>query len=175
MKHSQQPQQPQATLSSQTAQPSSSPQMLSLQPSTTPAASQLHRDRPSAGQRQDVASGGHSTPPTSSSHPGPFARSQNADVGQLESHTNADGFPHQTVDNVDCAQGQGGGNTGQKTWKRRGRSPRRRGAERLKLAVSSRLRKINTCIPLLIVSELGIGPEGNRQSPERGSTLWPHS
>jgi hypothetical protein len=73
-----------------------------------------------------------------STHRGHFAGSQNDDLGQLESHANAAGFPDQTANNLDCSQGQRGrGNAGQKIWKRRGRSPRRRGAEKLELAVSS--------------------------------------
>ena len=163
------------TPSSQTALPSSTRQMLPPQPPTTPAALLSRHDRPSVSRHPDVAPGGHSMPPMSSSDPCHFAGSQNADLGRLESHTAAS-FPNQIVNNSDRTQGWRSGGTGQKIWKRRGRSPRHRGAETLQLAVSSRHLK-PTCIHvlMLIASELGSGPNGNRQSPTRGSTIWPHS
>lgn len=64
---------------------------------------------------------------------------RNADLGQLESHTNAAGIPDQIVNGLDGTQGQtSGGNAGQQILKRRERSPRRRGTEKLELAVSTR-------------------------------------
>ena len=132
--------QPQSfTPSSQTTLPSSSQQMLPLQPPTIPASLLSCRDRPGVSQHRDVASGSHSMSPMSSSHPCCFAGSQNANLGQPESRTNTASFPGQIANNPDRTQGQRSrGNVGQKIWKRRGRSPRRHGAEKLQLAVSSR-------------------------------------
>jgi hypothetical protein len=105
-----------------------------LPPPTIPAALYPRRDRPGVNRHRDIASGGHSTPPVSSSHPRRFAGSQNVDLGRLGSHTNAPGFP----DQLNRTQGQmSRGDAGQRIWKQRGRSPRRRGAEKLQLAVSS--------------------------------------
>ena len=144
MKHPQQPEvlprqrllaQPQSfTPSSQIARPSQ--QTLPLQPPTIPAAPLSRGDRPSVSQHQDVASGDYSTRPVSSSDPRPFVGSQNTDLGQLGRRTNATDFPGQTANSVDRIQGQR--STGQRIWKRRGRSPRRHGAEKLELAVSLR-------------------------------------
>ena len=101
--------------------------MLPLRPPTIPAALPSRRDRPSVSQYQDVVSGGHSTRPMSS----------NADLGQLESHTNAAGFPGEIANSLDHTQGQRStGNTGQRMWRRRGRSPQRRGTKSLQLTVS---------------------------------------
>lgn len=146
MKHSQQPEvlprqrllsqhQPFA-LPSQTARPSSSRQMLPLQSQTIPTTPLSRRDRPSVSQRQAVASGGHS-----SSCPRAFAGTQNADLGQQESYTNTDGFPCQCQnvnDRGHTHEERSRGNIGETIRKRRGRSPRRRGVEKLELAVSPR-------------------------------------
>lgn len=75
----------------------------------------------------------------SRSNPCRLAGSQNADLGQQESHANATGFPDRVVNNFDRAEGQWGrSNTGQEIRKQRGRSPQRHGAENLLLAVSFR-------------------------------------
>ena len=141
MKHSQRPQvlphqhllsQPQSFASSlQTAQPSSSRQMLPLQPPMIPATRLSHHDRPSVSQPQDITSGGHS-----SSRPHAFAGTQNGNLGQ-ETRTNADGFPCQCQNTNNRGHMHGERINGTK-WKRRGRSPQRRGVEGLDLAVSSR-------------------------------------
>jgi hypothetical protein len=110
--------------------------MLPLQSPTILATPLSRRDRHSVSQRQAAASGGHS-----SSRPHAFAGTQNADLGQQESHTNADGFPCQ-CQNVNnrghTHEERSRGNIGETIWKRRGRSPRRRGVEKLELAVSPR-------------------------------------
>lgn len=67
---------------------------------TIPAALRSHRDRPNVSQHQGLASIGHSMAPMSNPHSSPFAGSQNADLSQLESHTNATGFPGQIVNNI---------------------------------------------------------------------------
>ena len=93
-------------------------------------------------------------------HPHSFARLQNTNLGEPESHTNPLSFSDQ-IDHSRRIQGQRSrGNTGQIIRKQRGRSPRRRGAERLQLAVSSRHLN-NSRILVLIASELGTGPTGN--------------
>jgi hypothetical protein len=101
-----------------------------------PPTNSVRHNRPGVSQHQDAASGGHSTSMMSHS-----AGSQGADLGQLESHTNAAGFPGQIVNsNLGRAQGQRGRSSisiSQTIGKRRGRSPQRRGAGKLKLAVSS--------------------------------------
>jgi hypothetical protein len=145
VKHSQQPQPQPLTSSSATAMPPSSPaagssssptagpsssrQMLPLQPSTIPATLPSGRDRPSVNQHEEVVSGSHSRHPTS----------RNADLGQRESHTNAAGIPDRIVNGLDDTQGQTSrGSAGQRILRRRGRSPRRHGTEKLELAVSAR-------------------------------------
>jgi hypothetical protein len=136
-----------------TARPSSSRQMLPLQSPTIPATSLSRHDGPSVSQPQDVASGGHP-----SSRPRTFAGTQNADVGQKGSHTNANAFCCHTRETIR---------------KRRGRSSRRREGEQLELSVSS---IIGPCTPVLITSsELGTDPDGDQQSPPRRRTLRPHS
>jgi hypothetical protein len=103
--------------------------------------------------------------------------SRTADLGQPESHTNAAGIPDQIVNGLDGTGGQTSrGNAGQRILKRRGRSPRRRGAEKLQLAVSSSLpgalnEFLYSCADCI---ELETGPNGNQESPTRGSTLRPH-
>ena len=115
--------------SSQTTGPSSFQQMLPLRPPTIPAALPSRRDRPSASQYQGVVSNGYST----------RLMSSNADLGQLGSHTSAVGFPGHIANSLDHTQGQRSrGNAGQRIWRRRGRSPRRRGTDKLQLAVSFR-------------------------------------
>jgi hypothetical protein len=103
--------------------------MLPLQPSTIPATLPSPDDRPSVGQHEEVESGSHSTRPML----------RNADLGQLESHTNATGIPDQIVNGLDGTGGQTSrGNAGQRILKRRGRSPRRHGTQKIVLAVSTR-------------------------------------
>jgi hypothetical protein len=142
VKHSQQPQvlpreplltQPQSFApSSQTTLPSSSRQTLPLQSPTIPAALPSYGDNgPSVSPHRDIASGGHSTRTMSSSDP--------RRNGQLESRTNVADNPGQIVNSLDRTQGQrSGGNDGQRIRKRRGRSPRHRGADKCRLDVSSR-------------------------------------
>ncbi len=82
--------------------------MLPLQPSTIPATLPLHHDRPSVGQHEEVVSGSHSMHPMS----------RNADLGQLESHTNATGIFDQIVNGLDGTRGQTSkGNAGQRILK----------------------------------------------------------
>jgi len=137
MKHSQWPQvlpcwslhsQPQLFAPSlQTARPSSSWPMLPLQSPMIPATPLSCRNRPSVSQHQDVTTGGHSS---SCLHA--FARTQNADVGQPESHTN-------TVNNhVYGERNRSRGNIGDTIRKWCGWSPQCHAAEKLQLAVSSR-------------------------------------
>ena len=96
-----------------------------MQPPTNLAAPLSRRDRPSVSQHQDVPSGNHSTRPMYS----------NAEFGRLEGHNNSGSFPGQIENNLDRSQGQR--SRGSTSQRRRGRSPRRREAEKLQLAVSS--------------------------------------
>ena len=106
--------------------------MLPLQSRTIPAAPLSHCDRPGVSQHQDVASGG-----LSSSRARAFAGIRNPGLGEQESHANVDGFPFQNVNVRGQMHGERSrGDTAAKQ-KRRGRSPRRRKVEKLRLAVSS--------------------------------------
>jgi hypothetical protein len=125
------------TTPSQTAWPSSSRQILPPQSPMISAALLSCRDR--VGQEQDVTPGGHSRsiPAISCPHGCSSAPSQNADRGQHQVHTTATGLPSQVSRDSDCAQGNRDSSS-QKIRRRRGRSPRRRGAKENALAVSPR-------------------------------------
>ncbi|KAH9953231.1 hypothetical protein BC827DRAFT_1273687 [Russula dissimulans] len=133
---------------------------------TNDSATQLSRgDRPSVSQHQDVASGGHS-----SSRPRAFARTQNAGLGQQESHTNAGGLPCpcQNVNNRGrMHEERSEGNIGETIRKRRGRSPRRRGVGRLELAELVRME-----IDSLLQDDPPYGRTPERSQVSRFATEW---